>query len=255
MSLLATYITGHVFAFLLIFMRTGIALMLMPGVGDSFVTPQIRLLFALAFSFVLAPLMAPMLPALPGDAWSLLGLILAEACVGLLIGTVMRILITALDIAGMIISMQSGFAAAMMFNPLVQGQGSLIGSLLSMMGVVMIFVTGMHHFMLATVVDSYISFPPGGLPDTGSMIETIALTVSAAFRIGAQLALPFIVIGTVLHVGFGLLGRLMPQVQVFFIALPAQILLSLITLSMVFAVGIMFWLGEYEGLIANMITP
>ncbi len=68
-TLLNDIIAGHVFTFLLIFTRFGTALMIMPGVGDTFVSPNIRLLFAIALSFVVTPFLAPHIPTIPGSAF------------------------------------------------------------------------------------------------------------------------------------------------------------------------------------------
>ena len=61
--------------------------------------------------------------------------------------------------------------------------------------------------------------------------------VSSAFRIGLQLAAPFLVFGLIFYVGIGILSRLMPQIQIFFIAMPANIMLGFFLL--LFLVGAM----------------
>src|ERR1700722_5151870 len=109
-SLLQDIVVGHFFAFLLIFMRLGTALMIMPGIGDSFVAPQVRLGFALAMSFVLTPFLMPQLPALPGQTIAMVELLCTEAFVGVFLGLIMRIMISALDTGGMVISIQAGLS-------------------------------------------------------------------------------------------------------------------------------------------------
>ena len=255
-SLLQDLIVGHVFAFMLIFMRLGTALMIMPGIGDTFVSPQLRLSFALAMSFVLMPFLAHNLPAPPAQAYQMVALLMTEFFIGAFIGTVMRIMIGALDTAGSVISIQAGFSNALVFNPATATQGSVIGALYSMLGVTLLFVTNLHHYMLASVVESYQLFPATGhLLDVESAFEVIRRAVSAAFKIGVELATPFLIVGTLLQIGFGLLGRLMPQVQIFFMALPLQILLSLVMLTMVLSAGILFWLNAFEGAIGGAFTP
>ncbi len=241
------FIANGLFAFLLIFCRIGSAMMIMPGIGDSFVPTNIRLLFTLAVSFVMTPVLAAFLPPMPDTFLPFFLLIAAEMVVGLFIGTVMRILISALDTVGMMISLQTGFANALIFNAISSGQGSIIGSLFSVLGVVLLLVTNMHHLMLLSIFESYTLFPaqPEFL-ETASMAEVISRTVSAAFLTGVRMAAPFIVVGLLIYTGFGLLGRLMPQIQVFFLALPVQIMMSLLTLSLVFSAGILFWLAFYE---------
>ncbi len=255
-SLLNDIIVTHLAAFMLVFMRTGMALMIMPGIGDSFVSPQIRLHFALAFALVLTPFLAPVLPPLPSAAPAMITLLLSEAFIGMFIGMVMRIMITALDTAGGVISIQTGFANALVFNPMTATQGSVVGALYSITGVTLLFVSNMHHYMLASVIDSYTLFPAlAKTPDMQPILEVVTQTVSAAFRIGIQLATPFLIIGTIVQFGFGLLGRLMPQIQIFFLALPVQILMGLMMLTMVFSASMMFWMKGFESLVNDALNP
>ena len=255
MSLLETIVVGNVFAFILIFSRVGSAIMIMPGIGDSFVSNEIRLLFAVAFSFVLTPVLAPHLPAPPSTPGGYLLLVGSETLLGLFIGTVMRILITALDTAGMIVSMQIGFSNAMVFNPMAGSQGSLIGAVYSMTGVLLLFASDLHHLLLATVFDSYNLFPAtAALPDSAGMADLIARVVTMSFKTGFAMAIPFIVIGILLQIGFGLLNRLMPQIQIFFLAMPLQILLGLITLTMVFSAGVLYWLNQMGTTITDFLV-
>lgn len=253
-SLLQQIVVGNLFAFLLIFMRFGLALMIMPGIGDSFVSSQVRLLFAISFCFVLTPLLAPELPAIPTSTPALILILLSEGFIGLFIGTVMRILMSALDTAGATISLQMGFSNAMVFNPATATQGSLVGAVYSMLGVTLLFISNLHHFLLATLADSYIMFPAQGLfPEPGAISDIIARTVSVAFVTGIQISMPFIVVGLLINITFGLLGRLMPQVQIFFLAMPVQILIGLVMMGMVLSAGMLYWLDHYSGAVSRLL--
>ena len=122
--------TAEVFALLLIFARVGSAMVLLPGIGENYVSPRERLLLAGAIAIVVAPVLAPRLPPQPGSPVTLLLLLGGEIGVGLFIGTVARITFTALEVAGTIISLQIGLATASVFNPLISDQGSLISVLM-----------------------------------------------------------------------------------------------------------------------------
>lgn len=246
MQTFETFLTSGVFAFLLVFMRLGTGLMLLPGFGDFFIPQHVRLLIALALSLVLAPVVAPSLPSpVPGGS-QLLVLIGAEFVTGLFIGTVARIFMTALDTAGMMISMTSGLGSAQMFNPAFATQGSLVGAFLSISGVMILLAADMHHFLLRALVGSYTFFPVGGLPDAGSMAETISRTVSASFLTGIQLSIPFIIVSVMIYVGMGVLSRLMPQIQVFLIAVPVQIVITLLAFALVVSSMFLFWAQAFE---------
>jgi flagellar biosynthetic protein FliR len=246
MDTLQDFIATGVFAFILTFVRVGTALTIMPGIGDSLTPQSIRLYIALGLSLVLAPMVAPMLPhPIPGDM-ALIVLVMMEFVIGLFIGTMGRILMMALDTAGMVISMQSGLGNAQLFNPAFATQGSLIGAFLSVTGVMVLMATNMHYMLLSGLIDSYQMFPVGSMPDTGSMAEMMARAVGESFMIGVQISSPFLILGMVLYIGMGVLTRLMPQMQVFMVALPIQILLSLVMLVMVASASLLFWLSQFE---------
>src|SRR5690349_1708189 len=101
-------LSGQVFALVLIFARLGSAFMLLPGFGDTQVSPRIRLLLALALAFVLLPVLKPLLPALPRNAAGLFVLMALETFIGVFLGTVTRMLTASLEIAGQFLSQVVG---------------------------------------------------------------------------------------------------------------------------------------------------
>lgn len=246
MSILEQFLVSGVFAFMIIFVRFGTAMMIMPGIGDSFVPPNIRLFIALGFSLVMTPVIQPHVPN-PIPAFGvMLPLLVIEFVTGLFIGTIARILMMALDTGGMLISMASGISNAQIFNPSMATQGSVFGAFLSVTGVTLLFVTNLHHLLIHGLVESYEMFPIGGILDTSSMAELMAKAVSASFMTGFQIAMPFVIISLLLYVGMGVLSRLMPQVQVFMIAIPVQIMLALAVLSVVLSASMLFFLTRFE---------
>jgi len=246
MSLLEQFLVQGVFAFILTFVRIGAAVTIMPGVGDTFTPQQIRLYIALGLSLVLSPLVMEHLPSPVPQTAVLFTLIVMEFVIGIFIGTIARILIVALDTAGMVISMMSGLGNAQIFNPAFATQGSLVGALLSVTGVLILFATNMHHLLFYGLVGSYELFPVGAIPDPGSMAELMSRAISKSFMIGLQISAPFVIVSLLLYIGMGVLSRLMPQVQVFLLAIPLQIMLSFVTLMLVISVGMMFWVAEFE---------
>ncbi len=240
------FLVSGVFAFLIVFVRFGTAIMIMPGIGDSYVSNKIRLLTATAITFALFPVLIKFIPAEIPGTFGLTLLIMSEFIIGLFFGTIARIFMSAIDTAGMVVSIQSGLGNAQVFNPQLAGQGSLIGAFLSVTAVVLLFATNMHHLLIMGMFESYEMFPVGGIPDSGSLADLVARAVEASFTIGVKMAAPFLVIGILLYAMMGVLSRLMPQLQVFMIVLPLQILVALATLSMVLFAMYSYWLGEFQ---------
>ncbi|WP_259783175.1 flagellar biosynthetic protein FliR [Aestuariispira ectoiniformans] len=232
------------FKFALVFCRIGAFLMIMPTIGESYISPRVRLLFSLMMTLVVTPVLAKNLPEMPVTIAGLAVLVGIEILIGLFLAQIMRILTTALSTAGTVIAFVTGFSNAMLFNPLISSQGSLHSVLLSMLGSVLILATDMHHLMLRAIIDSYQLFAPGVMPVVGDMADTIAKTVAKSFLMGMQLASPFLLLSIMYNVLLGLLARLMPQLQVFFIGLPLQIMMGVTALAIGIS-GLMIWFLRY----------
>ena len=246
MESFTTFVETGVFAFMLTFVRVGTALFLMPGIGDSYTPTRVRLYIALGLTLMMAPIVSVYLPDQIPETFIMLSLILSEFVIGAFIGLISRILMMALDTAGMMISLQSGLANAQIFNPAFASQGSIFGAFLLISGMMLIFATNLHHLFILGIMHSYESFPIGELPEKGSMAQLAANAVSSAFATGVHIAAPLIVVTTVLYIGMGVLSRLMPQVQVFMLAIPAQLMIAFLIIFLTISAGLMYWLSFYE---------
>lgn len=243
---LSFILTENIFVFIMIFARFGAAIMVMPGFGDFFTPVQIRLLFAVSLSFMLTSVFYQKFPTMPDNSVVLAMAIGYEFFNGALIGIMTRILMSALDTAGMIISIQTGLGSAQIFNPGAQTQGSLVGTFFYLFGVILIFATNMHHMMLYTIYESYQLMPPLVSPQLGAVSDFVAQAISHSFIIGFKLSLPFIVLGIIMYSAMGIMGRLMPQVQIFILALPMQIIVGLMTLGVTVSAIMLYWLRTFE---------
>jgi flagellar biosynthesis protein FliR len=243
---LEQFLPANLFAAFLIFSRIGAAMMLLPGFGELYVPQRFRLLLALMMAGLLTPVLAPMLPPMPASPSALAVTILGEVVIGVFIGTLARMLVAALEMAGMMISLQTGLSAASMFNPLAdQVSSPLPSALYGMLGVVLIFVTDLHHLLLRAAVESYGLFTPGALPPVGDLTDTVTKFVAGSFRLAFEMAAPFIVVGLVFFVALGIVARLVPQLQVLFIAQPLQILGGLGLFAVVLVTGMRWFLTAF----------
>lgn len=246
-DLLAALPVDAVVAFA-VFARVGAMMMTAPAFGDFTLSPRIRLAVALAVSAALIPAAAPAFPAevRSTENLAIAALIFGEIAVGLFLGLVARLLAAALNVAGQIIALQMGLSLAQIFDPSQQIQGAIVGGFLAILGTTMIFATDLHHVLLAALSDSYLLFAPGGAINIGDMTETMIATLSTAFSLGVRLASPFIVFGLVFYAGAGVLNRLMPQAQVFFMLMPANLILGLMLLMLTTGLMMTVFLGAFE---------
>ncbi len=242
-------LSGLVLVYLLVFARTGAMVMLLPAVGEASVPPMVRLVLALAISLALAPTVAGAYPQAAPASTLALGLMIAqEVTAGILVGTMARVIMSALQVAGTLIATQTGLAYAQTVDPTSQGeQSAIIGNFFAMLGVVLIFATNLHHLAIGAVAGSYRLIPPGGTLPTGDMAELTIRLVSGAFALGFQLAAPFLVFGFALTAGLGVLARLMPQLQIYMVAMPLNILVGFLLLALVLGSMMTLFLNYYTG--------
>ena len=241
-----------VFAGGLVFARIGAILMLMPGFGEPSIPMRIRLSFALLVCVVIGPLIAPRLPALPDQPLMLAGLVMGEVVTGLMIGAVARIFMSAAAVAGQVIGMQSGLAMAQSFDPSQGQQGALVATFLNLTFLLLLFATNTHHLLLAMMVNSYDVFDPGQMPSMADGAQWALNAFIDAFNIGVQLAAPLIVFGLVFYLALGVLSRLMPQAQIFFIAMPSNIIVGLFILAISLGAMSAVWLERMQRFATDM---
>ncbi len=241
------------FAALLIFARMGAFIMLMPGIGESFVPARIRLAFAFLTAIAMAPVVSPLIPEAPLTIGPLAILIGTEVIIGLIIGIITRFFLMAIAVAGQIIGMQTGLAFAQAVDPTLGQQGAITGAFLNLTALVLIFVTNLHHLLLAGIQNSYQAFPAGGAPLTGDSAQWALDVFAEAFRLGVQMASPLLVFGLVFYLAIGVLSRLMPQAQIFFIALPSNILIGFSIFALVMGAALMTWIERFEAFAMQLI--
>ena len=255
MSLSLAALPVNVFVIFAVFCRIGAFFMTAPAFGDFSLSPRLRLAAALAVTAAMAPVAAKAYPAwAQGGSVVVMGaVIFGEILIGGFLGLAARVMMSALNVAGQVIAYQMGLALAQVFDPTQELQGAIVGGFLAVLGTTMIFATDLHHVLLAALSDSYVLFAPGALPRFGDMSELMTTTLSSAFALGLQLAAPFILFGLVFYVGAGVLNRLMPQAQVFFMLMPANLLLGLLLLMLTVGLMMAVFLSEFEAFLTMLL--
>ena len=219
------------FGFVLVLGRTGAACMLIPGIGEAELPMMVRAGFALALTAVLLPVLAPDLPAPPPDIWRGLFMLAAELAAGLLLGWLARLLLLALPLAGQMLAILSGQASVLQPDDLLGPQGAAVGRLLGLAGPVLLLSSGLYALPLQALAGSYRVLPPGVLLPAADTAASVVAAVAACFALALRLAAPFLLAGIVWQVALAALVRLAPQVPVFFLAAPAQLLGGLALLA------------------------
>jgi flagellar biosynthetic protein FliR len=239
--------------FILMFARLGTMVMLMPGFGEQGIPVRIRLVIALMLTLVMLPLHQAQYAVDISQSFApIVGLLIKEVMIGGVLGLAGRITLSALQVAGVTIAQQMGLGFVTTVDPGQGTQGVILGNFLTMMGVALIFATDMHYLVIGALDQSYRLFAPGSSLPVGDFVQLILNTTAGAFRVGIQIAAPFLVFGLLFNVGLGVLARLMPQVQIFFLGIPASIMLGFVLLALVLGAVMAVFLGYVGTLLGDM---
>ena len=247
-----SFLPAYAAAFMLVFARIGTMVMLMPGLGELTVSPRVRLTIALVLTAVLLPLHRSAYQVDLKSFGPVFTLLLQELFIGAVLGLTARLTISALQVTGSAVAYQMGLGFVTAVDPTQGQQNVLVGNFLTLLGIALVFATDLHHLVIAALNDSYALFKPGEIPLLGDVAALTTSTVASAFRIGIQLAAPFLVFGLLFNLGLGILSRLMPQMQVFFVAIPLSILLGFLILLLVIGAMMGTFTAYVEGVLRQL---
>jgi flagellar biosynthesis protein FliR len=241
-------------AFMLAFARIGAMVMLLPGLGESNIPVRIKLGIALLLTLIILPLHRDAYHIDMNTLTPLVVLMIHEILIGIVLGATARVTLGALQVAGSVIAQQMGLGFVTAVDPTQGQQGLLIGNFLTLLGLTLLFATDSHYLVIAALNESYKVFSPGEMLPTGDVAALATRAFTAAFRIGMQLSAPFLVFGLVFNIGLGVLARLMPQMQVYFVGVPLSILAGFLIFSLVLVAMMSTFLNYFTGVMHDL-TP
>jgi flagellar biosynthetic protein FliR len=240
--------------FMLVFARIGAMVMLLPGLGETNIPVRIKLAIALLLTLIILPLhRAAYHVDIEASMMPLLVLMIHEIVIGVVLGATARVTLSALQVAGSVIAQQMGLGFVTAVDPTQGQQGLLIGNFLTLLGITLLFATDSHYLVIAALNDSYAIFSPGEMMPSGDVAALATRAFAAAFKIGMQLAAPFLVFGLVFNIGLGVLARLMPQMQVYFVGVPLSILAGFLIFSFIIVAMMGTFLDYFVGVMHDLI--
>src|SRR5205809_2205990 len=239
--------------FMLVFARIGAMVMLLPGLGEVNIPARIKLSIALLLTLIILPLHRQAYQVDMSSLAPLMVLMVHEIVIGIVLGATARVTLAALQVAGSVIAQQLGLGFVTAVDPTQGQQGLLVGNFLTLLGLTLLFATDSHHLVIAALNDSYAIFSPGEMVPGGDVAALATRAFAAAFKIGAQLSAPFLVFGLVFNIGLGVLARLMPQMQVYFVGVPLSILAGFLIFALVITAMMGTFLEYFTGVMHDLI--
>ncbi len=216
--------------FLLIFARIGAFVAIAPVIGHSAVPLHVKIAISLFVSYLMYPLL--LRTGIETDmAFGLFFFtIIQEMTLGLLIGFVSMLIFAGAQYAGSIISFNMGLYFANMFDPESSQQIPILSSFMYLFSMLIFIVVNGHHVTIQALQVSYVSIPIGEFAFSISMLERFITAGSTIFVVAVMLSAPILVALFLVNVGFGLLARVVPRMNVFIVSFPLKIGLGIMIL-------------------------
>lgn len=247
-SLLSPAETG-LWPAVLIFLRTGAMMSLMPAFGETVVPQRMRLILALAFTVAVAPAVWADIPASAGAT-----ALLVEVAVGLILGAGLRFFVLCLQLAGTMIAQSTSLAQV--FGGVSEPQPA-IGQLLVMAGLTVAVLAGLPVHIVEMLITSYKVIPPGQMPSAADAASWGVAGVSRMFRLALQIAAPFVATSLLYNIALGFMNRAIPALMVSFIGAPVLSLGGLALLAILIPMALPIWWQALHGFLAApfAVTP
>ncbi len=227
--------------FLLILLRAGIVLNMLPFLGSTNFPPQFRIGIAVAVSLVLTPVVEFQVARQDIPA-----VVVREVMFAILFGLAARFVFYAVDMAGQVMSNATGLSMATIINPEI-GQSTEVSQLFSIIATLLFFAVDAHHDLIAIFVKSYEWVPAGTLSASGVLASGISLT-GRIFVIALKISAPVVIIMLVTNILLGFISKAAPQINIFFVGYPLYLFLGFLTMIISLPVFAYVMGGYFKGI-------
>ncbi len=214
--------------FLLVLIRFSGLMVAAPMLGSSNVPVAAKVGFAFFGAMLVTPTLPMLAVGLPEANIAFALLATGEFLIGLLVGFVVGMVFSAVQVGGQIMDMQTGFGMMNVFNPALETQSSIFGFFLFILAVLYMLVMNLHHVMIWGFVHTFEVIPIGGFVAKPDLLWEITRWGQAMFVDGLIIAAPVAAAMMLAYVTMGLIGRVVPQIQLFVVGFPVTIATGLI---------------------------
>lgn len=219
-----------VMLFMLVLARITALIVAAPIFGPREVPRQVRAFLAVGIAFLVTPLQSTdAIP--PVDSLVDLGVMMAgEVIVGLTLGSGIRLLFVGLQISGQVMSQMAGMQLGNVFDTTFDQETPVFSKLLDISAMAVFFLIGGHRQVLGAMMDSFLWMPPGQATFQASMVQLIVDALSQSFVLGLQAGAPIIASLLTSMLVLGLIGRTLPQINIFAVGFSLNTTIVIMTL-------------------------
>ena len=244
---LFTLMQDHAAVFLLMLTRCSGIFLIAPFFGSLNIPIMVRAATAFMFAVVLFPVVDGLGPVeAPTSVLMYTVAVLKELFIGWLIGFVAYVCFSAIHMAGKVMDMQVGFAVVNVMDPTSGQQIPLIGSFLYNLGIIVFLVTNGHHMIITALAESFRVVPLLTMQPNLSLTMIMVNFTNGIFVTGMKIAMPVTFAILLVNVALGILARTMPQMNIFVVGIPLQLMVGVGILAMLLPFYVMFLGGMFD---------
>lgn len=238
----------QVASFLLVLLRSAALIATLPFFGSPNVPEMVKAGLALSLALLISPVVKIDPALLPRDMWQMAFLAVGELMIGAILGMVVRLLLTSLQIMGQLAGFQMGFAVANVFDPMGGGQVAVVAQFCYTMALLAFLAVGGHLHFFRALADSFAVVPPGGFSLSRGLFEQFMAMTTQMFVLSIKIGAP--VIGALLftQVAMGVVAKTVPQMNILIVGFPVTITVGMIFLSLTLGILVPLMARVFEGL-------
>ncbi|MBN2397400.1 MAG: flagellar type III secretion system protein FliR [Deltaproteobacteria bacterium] len=217
-------------AFVFVFLRVSAIVVTMPIFGAGSAPPRVKAGLSLMIAFLIFPFVEINSP--PPEILPLIIRMFGEVMIGVIIGFVGRLIFAGIQLAGQLAGFQMGFAIVNVFDPLTSSQVSIVAQFHYLLAVLVFLAVDGHHVFLCAMADSYRLAPPFDFYFSGELAQAVAGLAKDIFIIAIKAGAPAVAVLLMVDIGFGLIARTVPQINILIVGFPVKIAMGLIGIGL-----------------------
>jgi flagellar biosynthesis protein FliR len=214
-------------SFLLVLVRVLSILLTAPIFSGQHIPGMVKVGLAVCAAAALTPLCTSGPAAFRLDPLVFSIGVVSEIAVGAAIGLISEFVFSGIQIAGQLIGFQMGFSIVNVMDPMTTYQVPVIAQIQYLAALLLFLITDAHHWFIRAIAESLKLIPPFGAHIGAGTSQHLVNLAGGMFVIGLKASAPVIVCLLLSTAALGLIARTVPQMNVFFVAMPAKIILGL----------------------------
>ncbi|MBJ7471513.1 MAG: flagellar biosynthetic protein FliR [Solirubrobacteraceae bacterium] len=220
----------NILVFVMVLARIAPLFILAPVFSSRQIPSQVKIVIAVALAIGLTPAADPG-KAIEGGTYDLMAMIAVEFLVGFALAFALVAVTAALEVAGTILDFVVGFSFGAQIDPISGNQNSVLARMYGLLGVIIFLTIGGDEWVIRGIARTYELVPIGEVPDTNLLVGGAVETFGSIFASALQIAAPVLLALVLADVGFGLVSRVVPQLNVFAVGLPIKVIVGMLLIG------------------------